>query len=133
MEVEFFFDEFVSLDEAVHPVFQLLGDLAHFDHTIEGFQVASPFEVAHSEVGQDVAEAVDVVGERQAGDQLNEGQAEGLLGVGGSQVPEPHRQHHCGAPIIPPDIPLEPGTGLDALLRQPIALRVQQSHHVHRH
>ena len=74
----------------------------------KGLEVATAFEVVGSDVADEGANPVDVVGETHDADDLDEDEAQRLKVVGGHEIPEPNRQHDVDSPVVGPDVLLEP-------------------------
>jgi len=84
--------------------------------------------VFQSDVGDDGAHPVDVVGHDDAAEGLDEGHDDGLEVVLRHDVAEPHRQHHVGRPVERPHVDHQPVLPLDALVLDPVRGRVDVGH-----
>jgi hypothetical protein len=84
--------------------------------------------VLAADVLDEGADAVDVVGEDEAAEGLDEDEAQGLLVVGGHDVPEADGEHHGARPVVRPDVLLLPARLPDPLYSHPVLLRTQVHH-----
>lgn len=83
-----------------------------------------------AQVADEITHTVDIVGQANAADHLDEDEAQRLLPVGGHEIPEAHGEHNGGAPVVPPDVPFRPGRHLQPLPHQPVLPHIQVGHPV---
>lgn len=94
----------------------------------EGFELAASVLVLESDVGDDGAYAVDVVGHDDAAEGFDKCDYNGLQVVDSYDISEPHSQHHIGCPIERPNINLQPRRILNALGLNPVMKWIKTSH-----
>jgi hypothetical protein len=114
-EAELFLDVDRLVDVVVDATAEVFGEVVFDDQFLEDF-------------GDQIADAVDVVGEHEAADHLDEDQADRLLVGRGIDVAEPHRQHYVRPPIVGPNVLLDPVGVRDLPHDEPVFLRVYVAH-----
>jgi hypothetical protein len=127
-EAELFLDVDRLVDVVVDATAEVFGEVVFDDQFLEDFEVFALFDVLGPNVGDQIADAVDVVGEHEAADHLDEDQADRLLVGRGIDVAEPHRQHYVRPPIVGPNVLLDPVGVRDLPHDEPVFLRVYVAH-----
>jgi hypothetical protein len=84
--------------------------------------------VLAADVLDEGSDAVDVVGEDEAAEGLDEDEAEGFLVVGSDDIAEADGEHHGAGPVVGPDVLLLPLLIPNALLCHPVRVGTQASH-----
>lgn len=122
------FDVRVLFDEVIDLPIQLFGHFVLLGQFLEHFEVSVLLFVLHSDVVYEGAHTVNVIGEDHAADGLHEDHNQRLLIAARSDVSEADGQHDCGAPIVRPNVFLEPHCLLQLLGDDPIAFWVHIRH-----
>ena len=127
-EAELFLDVDRLVDVVVDATAEVFGEVVFDDQFLEDFEVFALFDVLGPNVGDQITDAVDVVGEHEAADHLDKDQADRFLVGRGIDVAEPHRQHYVRPPIVGPNVLLDPVGVRDLPHDEPVFLRVYVAH-----
>lgn len=107
---------------------QLIGKLILIRKLLESLVILALLDVLGTDVADEHADGVDVVGEADDAEDFYDDHAESLLVVGCHDVSETYGQHDGCAPVIGPSIALEPVSVTDAFYCLPVCLRVHAGH-----
>lgn len=116
------------LDVVVDLPGQRLVDAVLVGQLLEDLHVLGLLDVLRADVGDQRAHAVDVVREDDAANRLHEDHAQGFLVVDDHDVSEADGQHDGGAPVVGPDVLLEPGRIAESLAGHPVGTGIEVGH-----
>lgn len=104
------------------------GDRGVLCNLPEQFDVALLLVVLGLDVEDKVSHAVDVVGQHDAAEGLDEDQANGLFVVASCNIAEADCEHDVGAPVVSPDVLFEPVSPVNVPDGHPVLVGADLGH-----
>lgn len=108
LDVELLPDVDTFLDIVADPPLQFIGKTVFLAELFEGLEVFALFDVLGTDIADEGAYPVDVIGETHDTDDFYEDQAESLFVVSRIKITKTYGKHDIDSPIVGPDVFLEP-------------------------
>ena len=121
-ETELFLYVYRLVDIVVDSAAEVFGQIVLYDQFLENFEVFALFDVLRPNVGDQISDTIDVVGEHKAANHLDKDQTDRLLIGRGIDISEPHSQHYIRPPVVGPNVFLCPVSICYISCYQPIFL-----------